>query len=266
MGKEDHSESQGEGKKSISLINLARLATLARLIWINEMACSFSSACCPQFTLGFCWWSSPPSDCWDKFVSVDWARLASWQYGDKWHSSHKKMYVLVRTVMMGALLLYIFRCVHAPLLLPPLRVCLHLWPPPVLLKDALSCARVSLNLSQCSGAWPPSLLLLNLRRITISRQQLTVVGMKRFWGIHRENIWTPAVHLLLFISSSSQVLAACRQIRLRIRGRLAVEMVVRVTGYATSLSGPDCFCRSNETAKHHGNKVNNCNSRIISCG
>lgn len=32
MGKEDHSESQGEGKKSISLINLARLATLARLI------------------------------------------------------------------------------------------------------------------------------------------------------------------------------------------------------------------------------------------
>lgn len=31
-------------------------------------------------------------------------------------------------------------------------------------------------------------------------------------------------------------------------------------GYATSSSGPDCFCGSNETAKGHGSKVNNCDS------
>lgn len=37
-------------------------------------------------------------------------------------------------------------------------------------------------------------------------------------------------------------------------------------GYATASNGPDCFCCRNETAKHHGNKVNNCNSRIVSCG
>lgn len=37
-------------------------------------------------------------------------------------------------------------------------------------------------------------------------------------------------------------------------------------GNATSISGPDCFCSSNDTAKRHGNKVNSCNSGIVSCG
>lgn len=41
------------GKKSISQINLAHLATLARLIWINEMVCCFHSACCHEFRLIF---------------------------------------------------------------------------------------------------------------------------------------------------------------------------------------------------------------------
>lgn len=36
-------------KKSISLINLVHLAPLLSLIWINEMTCSFNSACCLQF-------------------------------------------------------------------------------------------------------------------------------------------------------------------------------------------------------------------------
>lgn len=37
-------------KKSINLINLAHWATLPSLIWINETACSFNSARCPQFS------------------------------------------------------------------------------------------------------------------------------------------------------------------------------------------------------------------------
>lgn len=39
--------------KSISLINLAHLATLPSLTWINEMACSFNSACLLWFQSGF---------------------------------------------------------------------------------------------------------------------------------------------------------------------------------------------------------------------
>lgn len=76
IGQPAFSESQRKGgKKSISLINLVRLATLARLIWINNTACSFSSACCPQFNFDLLIELAPV--CLAKFVSVDGACLAS---------------------------------------------------------------------------------------------------------------------------------------------------------------------------------------------
>lgn len=225
------------GKKSISLINLARLATLARLIWINKMACSFSSACCPQFNFDLLMELTP---IWlAKFVWVDWACLASWRYGDKWR---RQMCLFVQTLMTRTLRLYILRSRHAPLLLPLLCLCL-----PSLFSTCATANRCCEMRSDIFGAvwvWicfshktvpmlrrlTPSLPLLNLHRSSGSRQKVSAAGMKCSWGIHRENILTPAVHSLLFISSPWPVLVACRQISPGSEVRFVVKMVARVTG------------------------------------
>lgn len=155
------SEREKGEKKSISLINLARLATLARLIWINKMACSFSSACCPQFNFDLLMELTP---IWlAKFVWVDWACLASWRYGDKWH---RQMCLFVQTLATRTLRLYILRSHHAPMLLPMLCVCLHsLFSTRAAAAAAVRCVLIYSELrefesasntrpSQCSSAWP----------------------------------------------------------------------------------------------------------------
>lgn len=50
-GGQTHAERQE--KKSIGLINLTHFAILHSLLWINEVACSFNSACCTQFSMIF---------------------------------------------------------------------------------------------------------------------------------------------------------------------------------------------------------------------
>ena len=77
--------------KSISPINLPHLPSL---IWINEVAFSFSSAGCPQFSMipadvapyCICVW---PIFANPNILSVgDWTCLVLHRYGNKWHLSH----------------------------------------------------------------------------------------------------------------------------------------------------------------------------------
>lgn len=175
MGTVDHSERESErGKKSISLINLARLATLARLIWINEMGCGFSSACCPQFTRFslmkltpvwllcqiFIGWSSMPG-----VMAIT---------GISGTPATNKCMFLFRWLWreLCCCLSPIWSCATAsaeglPVSLTSTGVAERC---SELCLCELQSAPSNTRLSQCAAAWPPSLLLLNLRRISVCRQ------------------------------------------------------------------------------------------------
>lgn len=67
-GGQQCAESQ-EGRKTISPINLRRLATLPRLTWINETACCFSATRCPQISVIFADIAPRRLTCLAKFIS-----------------------------------------------------------------------------------------------------------------------------------------------------------------------------------------------------